>query len=41
MTSEPPNLAETLQQILQNQQQFQQTVTQELNQLRARLPPPG
>ncbi|GAU35886.1 hypothetical protein TSUD_383780 [Trifolium subterraneum] len=41
MASETPNLAATLQQILQNQQEFQQTVTQELNQLRARLPPPG
>ncbi|KAK2358597.1 hypothetical protein QL285_095771 [Trifolium repens] len=41
MASGPPTLAETLQQILQNQQEFQQTVTNELNQLRARLPPPG
>jgi len=44
MASPPPTIEETLHLLLQNQQNFQQnitTITDELTQLRNRLPPPG
>lgn len=44
MVSPPPTIEETLQLLLQNQQNFQQnitTITDKLTQLRNRLPPPG